>query len=1223
MLVNLRFPRRIAGRFSWAVVVIAAVLAISSFLFAQTSVSTGGIVGTVIDPSGAVVGGAKVTITNPATGQNIPLTSNSSGIYNSGSIIPGEYKVRVEAKGFRTTELPVTVEVGGIAPGNVRLQLGQETQVVEVQGSAVQVNTEQATVQGVVTQSQITNLPINGRNFLDLAGLEPGVQIQDGSGFDPTKNGFSSLSIGGRAGRTARIEVDGVDISDENVGTTTQNLSASSIQEFQIGQSSLDLSSSLTSSGTVNVTTKSGSNTLHGEGLYFFRDKRAGFAAFPGGQSFPFQRNQSGGSLGGPVIKDKVFFFANVEHSKQDFLNAVAFGTPFSALSGGYSAPFRDTTALGKLDWIIRSNMRAFYKFNYNNNSDIKPSPDFSPFLNRDNTPAHTAGVDFNTGTFTHSIRFGYSKFANHLGPPTGVGGILDPNPRLNIFNGQLQTGPNSLAPQVTIQSNKQIKYDGSKPYKNHVFRYGVAVNRIVAGGFAAFGALAPTVYGDPSDAATAALGPLPPLVAGDSPADNPLNYPLSANPVGAGITIYNGQGFFSEKPSFGFPAGGNFDTRFEFYIGDSWKAKPNLTISAGLHYVRDTGRGDSDLAPIPCSATTLITCTGNLLDQFGFIKGLGNRVNQPNKNFGPQLGVAWDPWSNGKTVIRAGIGLYFENNVFNNILFDRTIRLPKSLVFGSTTLCPGGGLLFPDGSTVTTADGLDIESQICTNDGILPGPALGATVTGLNGPVVVGNAIADLQQQFEAAVLAAGPSTNAFFVGNNLNTFASLIAPFYKSPRSVQMNIGFQREIRRGTVLQVDYIRNVGTHFLLGVDTNHLGDARFLDPNAAIAAINATLLGNPASAGCPQATSAGASSQAAVGCYLGAVVGANIVDFAGNGLDSANQLCSGFPCFLFGTAATFPGINPNVGQNEMFFPVGRSLYNGLQMSLRSNVDHPFPGVKHINVQVSYALSRFQNDVPVGSSTIQGDQDFLAAARDFNHPNKFFGPAGQDRTHQLSFGPILEFPWGIQFSAIGHLGSPLPLTMLLPRQGTGDIFINDVTGDGRGGDVVPGSNVGAFGRSVKAGGLGNFINNYNSNFAGQLTPAGQALVTSGLFTAQQLQALGAVTPTLQAPPPGNVGLGWIRSVDLKLAWNYKVKERFTIQPSISAFNAFNFANFDGPANLPSGILDGSAGFAINNLTGFAPCQGCSAKQGTRVGPGSGTFSLGAPRQLEFGLRVTF
>ncbi len=120
----------------------------------------------------------------------------------------------------------------------------------------VSVNTEQATVQGVLTSAQIENLPVNGRNFLDLAQLEPGVQIQDGQNFDPTKAGYSSISFGGRFGRTARINVDGVDVSDETVGTTTADIPASAIDEFQLSQSSLDLSQDLTSSGAVNVTTQ-------------------------------------------------------------------------------------------------------------------------------------------------------------------------------------------------------------------------------------------------------------------------------------------------------------------------------------------------------------------------------------------------------------------------------------------------------------------------------------------------------------------------------------------------------------------------------------------------------------------------------------------------------------------------------------------------------------------------------------------------------------------------------------------------------------------------------------------------------------------------------------------------------------------------------------------------------------------------------------------------------
>jgi hypothetical protein len=166
---------------------------------AQSTVATGSIQGTVTDPNGAVVPNAAITIKNKATGQTNKLTSSSSGTYASGALIPGDYDVRIEAKGFQTQVITVPVQVGNIAAGSAKLTLGQSTEVVEVTGSAVSVNTEQATVQGVLSTEQIENLPINGRNFLDLAQLEPGVQIQDGGNFDPTKNGFSSISFGGRS----------------------------------------------------------------------------------------------------------------------------------------------------------------------------------------------------------------------------------------------------------------------------------------------------------------------------------------------------------------------------------------------------------------------------------------------------------------------------------------------------------------------------------------------------------------------------------------------------------------------------------------------------------------------------------------------------------------------------------------------------------------------------------------------------------------------------------------------------------------------------------------------------------------------------------------------------------------------------------------------------------------------------------------------------------------
>src|SRR5437870_7081762 len=291
-------------RFSWIVYAAVILSLLLPSAFGQTTISTGSIQGTITDQSGALVNGAKVIITNKAAGQTITLTTSSSGTYTSGSLLPGNYVVRVEAKGFQTSELPVTVQVGTTSPGNLRLTVGKESQVVEVSAAEVRVNTEQATVQGVVTAQQIDQLPINGRNFLDLAQLEPGVQIQDGTNFDPTKIGYSSISFGGRSGRAARISVDGVDVSDENVGTTTQNIPSSGIQEFQLSQSNLDLSNDLTSSGAVNIVTRTGSNDYHGELFYLIRDRR--FDAdlpHPVGLQAPYQPNQFGGLLGGRLIK--------------------------------------------------------------------------------------------------------------------------------------------------------------------------------------------------------------------------------------------------------------------------------------------------------------------------------------------------------------------------------------------------------------------------------------------------------------------------------------------------------------------------------------------------------------------------------------------------------------------------------------------------------------------------------------------------------------------------------------------------------------------------------------------------------------------------------------------------------------------------------------------------------------------------------------------------------
>jgi len=1174
-------------------------LLFSTLLLAQTNVGNGSIQGSVTDPSGAVVSGAKVTISEKSKGVSSVRTSDSKGSYTSGSLIPGVYSVRVEAPGFKTTEVPVTVQVDNTANANVKLEVGQTSQVVEVEASSVQVNTEQPTVQGVITENQIANLPVNGRNFLDLAQLEPGVQIQDGQNFDPTKAGYSSISFGGRFGRTARIEVDGVDVSDETVGTTTTDIPASAIQEFQISQSSLDMSTELTSSGAVNVTTKSGSNGFHGDAFGAFRDSVFSAALpTPVGFTAPFQRSQYGGDFGGPIMKNKLFFFIDGERTIQHTAVPVPISAPFQSFSGTFQDGFHEGNLLGRLDYQLTKSARAFFRFSdFQNLLGATFGYGYSVYNNKDITRTFVGGVDFNTGTFSHAIRFSYLKFQNQIvDATTGSTTLPFANIHAELFMGAtgLVAGPNLLSPQSTPQSNHQIKYDGSKIIGAHVIRYGISYNHIQGGGFASFFKNGPQVASnvDSGEIAAAASGPFP------GGAGNPYNYPDDF------VLLSNGLGYSTTKAAIGFPAGGlGPDNRISFYGGDSWKIKSNFTLTYGIRYMRDTGRTDSQYPAIP-GLNGLIPGEPNL----------GAQVNQPNNNWAPQLGFAWDPWKDGKTSIRGGIGLFFENAIWNNVLFDGPPREATGAFLQFFPACAAAGAP----ATLQTVNG-PIN---------LPGSATAVGVCGPAGSTsfpLIGNAlpsIVALTQQYIAGNPLNLQAPNPGYVQPGLvgcstpggagcffPTGNSMFNPDYKSPRSVQMNIGIQRELHRGMVLSVDFARNVQTHYLLGVDQNHTGDINNFNLAGANAAINAT----NTHFGCP-------AGPAGVGCAIAA--GASMSDYAGNGLGATGDFGGSSCQAALGHACAFGGINPNAPAIGMLSPVGRSVYDGLQMKWVDNVKAPFKGTTGLNFTASYSLSNFSNTgggVRAGSpvTAASGDQDFIVPALDNSNVNRYFGQSTLDRTHQISFGGYMDFRYGFQLGLIGHFDSPFSTTLTVPNTGTGagEIFRTDFTGDGTTQDPMPGTHVGNFDRGINAGNINAAIANYNSTVAGQPTPAGNVLIQNGLMTASQLVSLGGVAPAVPLAPPGQVNEAWLRTMDMTLAWTYTIKERLTIKPSVGFYNIANFANFDLPESMMSGLLTGGTG-SING-TNYA---GAFVN---RVGVGTGVYSLGSPRQIEFALKLTF
>ena len=1179
---------------------IAVLLVLSSLAYAQDS-STGNVSGTVTGPRGASVSGADLSITNKITGQSAKTTTSPAGTYAVRDLPPGQYVLHVEAKGFQPAELLIRIQASATATGDVKLAR-------VVAPLAKLVDTETPEVRGAVKSDQLEQIP-SDRGFLDLTRLEPGVQLLDGQILAASKIGLTASSVVGRNGRTTRMQVDGLDITDEAVGATTMNVPVGSIQEVGVEQSLLPPSSGLASAGAVNVMTKPGADDLHGQLFGNFRDKAAGGAAMPGGKDNSYSREFFGGNVGGAWKKDKLFYFLSGEYFRQDLDAPAVFNAPFDVLDGSYKAPFHETEASGRLDYKLSARSRVFYRFNYDNGTDTNAfgGSNFQALKSRDNTYGNAGGFDFTRGPYLHSLRFAYDRYTNRIVDAVGGSSIFDPAPglSLNFVGGSgFASGPNPEAPQQTKQDNKQARYDGSRTWGSHTFRFGAAVNQINNLISADLFGLSPQVGSDtnPASVIFAAGGPF----AGG--AANPLNYPVDS------ITLGNGFSCFSEKSGFGSSCGGFSDTRIQAYAGDTWKFWPNLTVTVGVQYVRDSGRSDSDLPAVPCSAVspsygTQTPCTGDgdLLTHFGGNSQLGGRVRQPDMNFAPQFGLAWDPGKAGRTVIRAGIGMYYDNNVFRNLLGDRAARLASGqLNAQANDPCASHGVVIFPGNVATTAAGL------C-------GQRIGSVAT----------QIADLQTAFQTANAAlTSSSPNPSFLGQSLNSQQGLLAPGYQTPRSLQMNIGLQKQLWAETLFTVDYVRNVGTHYLIGYDTNHVGDATHLNTNAGLNAINNTLAANALSAGCAPATSAGGSSQAAVNCYLASVPSASISDFASHGLDSGGQYLAGAPASLFGltpdTGAAFAGINPLVGRNTMFFPAGRSLYSGLQVSIRTHLTNPVRGVLGGSLQFSYTHSSFRSNLAGGL----GDQDLLPLAADFNHPTAFFGSASQDRKNQFSAGSVLDLPRGLRLGLIANVASPLPQSLFLPASGgvPGEIFRTDVTGDGAFGgqsqtgassygDILPGTNIGAFGRAVKLNNLNTIIGNYNTNFADQLTPAGVAVVNAGLLSRSQLQQLGGDLPSIANPLPGAVNLGWLRTFDVTLSRPFRMGDRFVVEPSISAFNVLNFANFDGPGNRLSGVLNGAAG-SINGTS-------AEDRVANRVGPGSGVYTLGAPRQIQFGVRLTF
>jgi hypothetical protein len=653
-------------------------LVISPPLFAQ--VAGGTLSGTIKDPSGAGVPNADVVIKNSATGITRNVTTNADGFYTAANLLPGNYEIAVSATGFNTEiNKGITINVGSQPVSDVVLQIGTVSNRVEVTTDAPTVQLTSSDISATVNATTVRELPLNGRSWTDLAALQPGVAtIETQPSFstsDRGNRGFGQqLTISGARPQQNNYRLDGISLNDYANGAPGSvlggNLGVDAIQEFSVLTSNYSAEYGKTSGGVVNAVTRSGTNAFHGSGYEFFRNSALDARNFfedPTKPKAVFRRNQFGGSIGGPIVKNRTFFFADYEGIRQskgianvnfvpslDARNGILGGVP---IPGGVDPAAQKYLALYPL--AEPSNCGAdVCQFNYSSQQvvtenfvttriDHKFSDKDSLFVTYlfDKTPYSSpdpfGNVQFDslssrqivaaeethsfTPNFLNALRFGYNhEVVNNLVPLRAINPSAADS-SLGAFAGRDAavvniTGLTSMTGGVGGTASNLYDWDSFQWYDDafwtkgtHAIKFGVAVERMLlqdisstdSNGIWSFKDLRSFLTNNPSKFQGGVISTL--------------------TPRDLRQTLIGG------------------------YVQDDWRARPNLTVNLGLRY---------EMTTVPTEIHGKLANLRNLSDA---LPHLGDPFfsNPTTKNFEPRLGFAWDPFHNGKMAVRGGAGLF------------------------------------------------------------------------------------------------------------------------------------------------------------------------------------------------------------------------------------------------------------------------------------------------------------------------------------------------------------------------------------------------------------------------------------------------------------------------------------------------------------------------------------------------------------------------------------
>ena len=592
--------------------------------------------GAVTDGTGASVPQAQATLVNVDTGVTRTVAADADGRYRLFPVPPGAYTIQIKAPGFESKSIEgLVINLGAHVTQDVTLNVGNMQQTVQVEGSVPVIDTSSQEISGVIDQKQITTLPVNTRQYLNLALLEPGTSQ------DASRTFYNNVQVGGGGYYYANgLMVDGVRNTWAEQGEPRQNFPQGAVQEFKVYVAEYPAEFGLYMGGVITVATKSGANNLHGEFFEYWRnqvlnrDNRFQQAAEARqGTSNPFNRNQFGGDIGGPIIKDRTHYYLAYERTQTSSSYTLFTAQPqfYGSLQGTFKQPLYDQMITARVDHQISNNQSAFVRYGQEwNRLTFQGCGGTSQRNCYDGLIPRHAIVAGHTwtpnATVVNQVRFQYAYSSFQLGPPGHVWRDTETLASSPQATAQLQLGyvfPSFSYGYGYQEDGVEKRWEGNDVLSlqkgSHTFRFGADINYIpfidsTASNVQGTYTFATDQLFNPSNPATIAALKSPTLFTAAIPA----------------IT--------TSVPTW----------ELGFFASDEWRVRPGLTVNLGLRYDRELGSFNENLnvnafpRPIP------------------FLGDPGKRGDT--NNFGPRVGIVWDPFGKGRDVFRAGYGIYYNN---------------------------------------------------------------------------------------------------------------------------------------------------------------------------------------------------------------------------------------------------------------------------------------------------------------------------------------------------------------------------------------------------------------------------------------------------------------------------------------------------------------------------------------------------------------------------------